>query len=124
MPSFGPVSDWNDLGIYGLLVHFPPQQLLANAIFAKLQALIENHPALAETLITYLDSGCNGLKTSRLLFIHRATLQHRLNKIEELTGKDLDSGEDRLALHLGLKLALLQRAGSVPNIANKLPAAV
>ncbi|HZC41282.1 MAG TPA: helix-turn-helix domain-containing protein, partial [Streptosporangiaceae bacterium] len=41
------------------------------------------------------------------LHLHRATLYYRLGKAERLTGADLRDGQDRLALHLGLKLARL-----------------
>jgi hypothetical protein len=41
------------------------------------------------------------------LGIHRATFYYRLHRIERITGLNLQSGDDRLALHLGLKLARL-----------------
>ena len=51
---------------------------------------------------------CEGtLSTAEALFLHRASLYYRLQRIEELTGASLKSGSDRLALHLGLKLARL-----------------
>jgi DNA-binding PucR family transcriptional regulator len=39
--------------------------------------------------------------------LHRGTLYYRLQKAERIAGVDLRSGGDRLALHLGLKLARL-----------------
>jgi DNA-binding PucR family transcriptional regulator len=36
--------------------------------------------------------------------VHRQTLYYRLEKIEQLSGVDLDQGEARLQLHLGLAL--------------------
>jgi DNA-binding PucR family transcriptional regulator len=39
--------------------------------------------------------------------VHRATIYHRLRRIEELTGFDLSDGERRLVLHLGIKAARL-----------------
>ena len=51
---------------------------------------------------------CEGtLSTAEALFLHRASLYYRLQRIEELTGASLKSGSDRLVLHLGLKLARL-----------------
>jgi DNA-binding PucR family transcriptional regulator len=42
------------------------------------------------------------------LGIHRQTLYYRLSRVEQLTGLDLDDGEDRLLLHMALKGARLQ----------------
>ena len=41
------------------------------------------------------------------LSLHRGTLYYRLQKAEQIAGVDLRSGCDRLALHLGFKLARL-----------------
>jgi DNA-binding PucR family transcriptional regulator len=40
-----------------------------------------------------------------VLSVHRQTLYYRLEKIEQLSGVNLDEGEARLQLHLGLALA-------------------
>ena len=41
---------------------------------------------------------------SLTLFIHRNTLEYRLNRISELTGLDLGSFDDRLLLYIALQL--------------------
>ena len=41
------------------------------------------------------------------LRIHKTSLYYRLRRIETLTGMCLRDGEDRLALHLGIKLVRL-----------------
>ena len=46
-------------------------------------------------------------RTAAELGIHRQTLYYRLSRIEQLTGLDLDDGEDRLLLHMTLKAARL-----------------
>ncbi|MEO3876485.1 helix-turn-helix domain-containing protein [Nonomuraea sp. B12E4] len=48
-------------------------------------------------------------RTAASLCIHRASLYYRLRRIEEIASVDLSSGDDRLALHLGLKVARLIR---------------
>jgi DNA-binding PucR family transcriptional regulator len=45
----------------------------------------------------------------QVLSIHRTTLYYRLGRITELTGMDLRDGGERLAVHLGLKLARFTR---------------
>jgi DNA-binding PucR family transcriptional regulator len=44
--------------------------------------------------------------------LHRATLYYRLAKAARMTGADLHDGNDRLAMHIGFKLARL--SGSYP----------
>jgi len=48
-------------------------------------------------------------RTATALGIHRQTLYYRLARVEQLTGLDLDDGEDRLLLHMALKTARLAR---------------
>jgi sugar diacid utilization regulator len=62
---------------------------------------------LVDTLETYLELAGDARATAEALTLHRATLYHRLNRIEKLTGARLKTGDDRLALHLGLRLARL-----------------
>ncbi|TYB57487.1 PucR family transcriptional regulator [Nonomuraea sp. PA05] len=62
---------------------------------------------LAVTLEAFLDNAGDVQLTAEQMFVHRTTLYYRLQRIEELTGVQLASGEDRLAFHLGLKVARL-----------------
>ena len=62
---------------------------------------------LVDTLEAYLDLAGDAKATAEALTLHRATLYYRLNRIEEITGARLKTGDDRLALHLGLRLARL-----------------
>jgi DNA-binding PucR family transcriptional regulator len=45
-----------------------------------------------------------------VLGVHRATLYQRLTRVGQLTGCDLDSGDDRLLPHLGLTPRLVASA--------------
>ncbi len=94
-PALGPVARWPELGVY---------RLLAEPTATPLGALRE-HPALAVTLEAYLDSGGDAQETAGLLHLHRTSLYYRLARIEEVTGRSLKDGADRLELHLALKLA-------------------
>ncbi len=109
---FAPVAEWGQLGIYRLLSRFPIDDLSLEKLHPGLQRLLEYEDGgqLVETLECYLDCGCDARKASAQLFVHRGTLYYRLHRIEALTGADLTSGEDRLALHLSLRLARLTRA--------------
>ncbi|MCI2237817.1 helix-turn-helix domain-containing protein [Kineococcus sp. TRM81007] len=61
------------------------------------------------TARTYLDLAGSAQRTAAALAVHRQTLYHRLRRVREVSGYDLDDGADRLALHLALTLADLAR---------------
>lgn len=64
--------------------------------------LLDN--TLIETLFEFLNSNLNLSKASQNLYIHRNTLLYRLDKIEQLTGKNPRIFNDALELKLGLTL--------------------
>jgi sugar diacid utilization regulator len=110
VPRFGRVAAWDELGVYRTLARFPTD-LDDDALHPGLIALLRDgaHAQLVETLEAYLDRAGDVKATAEALNLHRATLYYRLQRIEEITGARLKVGEDRLALHLGLRLARLTR---------------
>ena len=70
--------------------------------------LLDGDPELLHTARTWLDHAGSAQRTAAALAVHRQTLYGRLRRIAELTGADLDDGQDRLALHLALTLAALE----------------
>lgn len=116
VPGFGPVTRWDDLGVYRLLVRLPLDELGADAVPAGLQRLLaaDSAGSLLETLETWLDEGGDPRATVARLNVHRTSLYYRISRIEEITGMRLGNGGDRLALHLGLKLARLQGLLPIP----------
>jgi len=107
---FGDVVSWTDLGIYRVIAELPLGQLGPEVVHPGLRTLIDapGKHFLLHTLETYLDLAGDAQATAARLFLHRATLYHRLHRIEQLVGVDLADGEDRLALHLGLRIARMQ----------------
>jgi sugar diacid utilization regulator len=107
--DFAPVAAWDDLGIYRLLQRLPVSELSDVAIPPGLRNLLDTPTErwLLATLETYLDAAGNVQESAKLLHVHRGTLYYRLSRVEELTGMSLADGQDRLALHLGVKLARL-----------------
>ena len=65
-------------------------------------------------LKAFLDLAGDVKATAESLHVHRGTLYYRLQKARKLAGADLGAGPDRLALHLGLKLARLAGIYPVP----------
>jgi len=108
--NFGDAVCWDDLGIYRVLAELPIAQLGPDAVPAGLRTLIEDPRThvLVQTLECYLDHAGDVQRTSAALYLHRTSLYHRLRRLEQLAGVDLATGDDRLALHLGLKIARLQ----------------
>ena len=97
---------YEDLHLYRLISQMSKHMDLQELVIEYLQPLIENdrryNGKLLETLKMYLE--CNGSKqeTANKLFIVRQTLYHRLQKIENLLGKDFMEHEKRVALEFML----------------------
>jgi hypothetical protein len=105
----GPL-EWPQLGVYRLLGAASDPQLREAVAQPGIDRLLgEGGPELTRTALTYLDEAGSAQRTAAALGIHRQTLYHRLERIEQLSGLDLDSGRDRLGLHLAL--TLLPRLG-------------
>lgn len=103
-PRFGPVAEWRGIGPYRLLTALPPgaaHDPVAGPLLSPV------HQELARTAEVYLDRAGQAGRTAAELGIHRQTLYYRLSRVEQLTGLDLDDGEDRLLLHMALKRARL-----------------
>ena len=108
--GMGPVATYHTLGVYGLLARIPAEELTLDALPSGLRLLLESGSKgelLAVTLEAFLDNAGDVQLTAEQMFVHRTTLYYRLQRIEELTGAQLGRGEDRLAFHLGLKIARL-----------------
>ncbi|MGW2510460.1 PucR family transcriptional regulator [Streptomyces scopuliridis] len=101
-PRFGPVARWTSIGPYRLLTALPtgPDPVIR-------PLLDPVHAELAHTAEVFLDHAGQAGRTASALGIHRQTLYYRLSRIEQLTGLELDDGEDRLLLHMALKATRL-----------------
>ncbi|GAA3994238.1 helix-turn-helix domain-containing protein [Streptomyces plumbiresistens] len=103
-PHLGPIAEWSSIGPYRLLTSLPPEAAHDPAVRTLLSP---THHELARTAEVYLDCAGQAGRTAAELGIHRQTLYYRLSRVEQLTGLDLDDGEDRLLLHMALKGARL-----------------
>jgi sugar diacid utilization regulator len=114
IPEMGEIAAWDDLGAWKLLSQIRDGEEMRSAIHPGLTRVAElrDGAALLQTLEMYLDSGGDAQRTASKLFIHRTSLYARLRRIEREAGVDLSSGEDRLALHMSLRLARLTRGES------------
>ncbi|MCQ9183434.1 helix-turn-helix domain-containing protein [Streptomyces sp. IBSBF 2953] len=103
-PRLGPVARWASVGPYRLLTSLPPESAQDPCVRPLLASAQQE---LARTAEVYLDCAGQAGRTAAELGIHRQTLYYRLSRVEQLTGLDLDDGEDRLLLHMTLKAARL-----------------
>ena len=104
----GPVARWQDLGVYRTLAQLPADAEAAASLDPRLTILLDQADGpVITTLETYLDLAGDAKASAERLSLHRGTLYYRLQKAERIAGVDLRSGCDRLALHLGFKLARL-----------------
>jgi purine catabolism regulator len=97
----------DQVGSHSLLLALQDEEVLAAFRRALLRPL-EEHDArrrsrLVETLDRFLSSGCRWQETATALHVHVNTLRHRLNRVEQLTGRDLGSMEDRVDLYIALR---------------------
>lgn len=70
----------------------------------KLSGAQVNDLSLLQTLAVYLETHCQISETAKRLYVHRNTIIYRLEKIEELLGKDIKDPETTLHLRLALRI--------------------
>jgi hypothetical protein len=107
-PTAAAISSWDHAGAFRALTLLPVAGDV-DPIDPRVRALLA-YSQLARTVETFLDNAGNAGTTARQLEIHRATLYQRLTRVSDLCGLDIQrSGDDRLAAHVGLRLATLAR---------------
>ena len=110
VPAFSRAAEWGQLGSYAVFQYLPRDQAAPERICRGITALLTDRTGMYEaTVRAYLDCGANAPRTAALLHIHRTTLYWRLARVADLLAVDLSRGDDRLKLHLALKLAELTR---------------
>ncbi len=101
---------YGDLKLYQLLLALKERNLQYMRRFysESLRPLVEHddrkHGDLVRTLNGFFEANGNLAKAAADLNVHRNTLVYRLERITELTGLDLNNADNRLILHLALKI--------------------
>ncbi|MEU6629701.1 helix-turn-helix domain-containing protein [Streptomyces parvus] len=106
IPSFAPLVSHENLGIYALLAG-RPSALGDQTVHPAVRQLLAADPELFTTAELYLDKAGDARATATELGLHRASVYHRVRRIEDVTGLDLSDGQHRLILHLGIKVSRL-----------------
>lgn len=87
-------KSFDDIGSYQMIFYIKDKKSLISFRDQYLEKLYEadqkGSPQLLETLREYLIQNGNMSQTSKKLFIHRNTLQYRMEKIRAITNMDID----------------------------------
>ncbi|MFD8234752.1 PucR family transcriptional regulator [Streptomyces sp. NPDC059696] len=106
---------FDDLGLYRILGPGNDYQELEGFVREWLGQLVDydglHRAALVETLSRYFDCGGNYAETAESLMIHRSTLRYRLQRIREISGRDLTNVEDRLNLQVATRVWKIMLGG-------------
>lgn len=102
---------YEELGLYRLLAglrgHEEMQRFYEDTL-GTLATYDRLHDAeLVHTLEVFFEHNANASQASRALFVHRNTLNYRLQRIVEITGLDLGDPEARLVFQIALKVRQL-----------------
>jgi purine catabolism regulator len=101
----GPLF-YGDLGLHRLLLGLRDQLEVRRFYEETLSSLVaydqRHNTELVRTLKAYFEQNGNISETARVLYVHRNTLNYRLQRIAEISGLDLESADTRLALQVAL----------------------
>lgn len=102
------VVAYQELGIYKLLMGIENMDIINEFYSETIQKLVEydelNHSNYCEVLQCYLDHSGSVKETAEALFVHRNTINYKINKIEEMLGSDLSELETRLRYSMAFML--------------------
>lgn len=98
---------FSELGAHRLLLATQDQETLHRFVEDLLAPLRRHDQArngeLELTLLTFLENNGQWASTADALHVHVNTLRNRLNRIRELTGRDVNETEGRVDLYLALE---------------------
>ena len=101
------VATYRDLGSTQLLLSLQDPAALGRfceSVLGPVEAVDGRYGGeLTHSLQVFIEENGQWERASRRLFCHRHTLRYRIKRIEELTGRDLETAEDRIEFWLALK---------------------
>ena len=111
--GFASPYAYDNMGLYRLLAELRGRDELERFYQETLGELLRYDEAhdteLVHTLEIFFAENTNASQASRALYVHRNTLNYRLQRIVDIAGLDLNDAEARLALQLALKIHRLSR---------------
>jgi purine catabolism regulator len=101
------VATFRDLGSLRLLLAMQDTGALrqfCDSILGPIEAMENDYGGeLLRSLQVFIETNGQWERAAKQLFCHRHTLRYRIRKIEELTGRDLESASDRIEFYLALR---------------------
>jgi purine catabolism regulator len=101
------LATYRELGSFQLLLSMQDDEALRLFCDSILSPIEQGEGAYGGELMRSLEAfiECNGQweKAAKQLFCHRHTLRYRIRRVEELTGRSLDSARDRIDFWLALR---------------------
>lgn len=108
----GTSGDAGRLGAFMLLQPLSIDPMAIRLAGEELAALEDSDRVrgsdLLQTMQVFFEENGNISAAARRLYLNRHSLIYRLRKIEQLTGRDLNSHEDRLVLDVSMRIRRLQ----------------
>src|SRR5699024_7785385 len=102
---------YDDMGIYKVLLEIKDPNVVQSYILNTIQVLFDydqlNGTSYTKTLRLYLEYNGAVSRLAEELFVHRNTINYRIDKIEKITNSDLSDFNKRLELALAFKLKSL-----------------
>lgn len=98
---------FEDLGIYQLLSEMP--DIMSVEVFIRrwlgplIDYDIDKDARLVDTLSYYLECGGNYDTTAKMLSLHRSTLRYRLQRIRDISGRNINDPNTRFNLQLATR---------------------
>jgi purine catabolism regulator len=103
----GVIASFDDLGSYGLLLGLQDTlslEVFYDSVLGKLHEYDEQSSSdLVKSLACFLEANGHWGEAAEHLYVHRHTLRYRMKRVEEITGRDLASSQDRMEFWLALK---------------------
>ncbi len=104
----GQVVAFEDLGIHRLLLQVPDLDELRSFVREVIGSLTaheaRHRSGLLRTLAVYLRENGSLQRAARELHVHPNTVTYRLNRVQAITGLDLDRYQDRLMAQVALEI--------------------
>lgn len=97
---------YEQMGIYVILLELSTDEF-TKVYTDNLLKPLQKEPDLLETLHVYIDTNGNISQTSDQLFIHRRTVDYRMEKISEILNIDLKDSTSRFTLKFALMMQQL-----------------
>lgn len=102
------IIEFDSLGIYKIFCNGDLKEELMDFYSKTLEILVKydnkKDTELVKTLKVYYEANGNLKKMSEKLFTHYNTVLYRVNRIQEITGKNLENEKERYSLQTAIKI--------------------